>query len=238
MKQAKYIGLFVFLLFVSSCTRTPQDDQSIHYQIAKTRREKAEKAYQERAKHLIIVDAGHGAVDLGAHNSKCIEKNVCLATALLLKKHLTEIGYRVEMTRDTDKFIPLKDRVRFANGNHADLFISIHFNAAKNHSAQGIEVFYYHKKDQFRSSLSKRLGQYVITKMIAKTGAESRGVKHGNFCVIRDTQMPAILVEGGFITNAKEVKLLNDKRYLDKLAFAISEGVDRFMIERSNNRNT
>jgi len=177
---------------------------------------------------LIIIDPGHGGFDHGSHSKVCEEKKICLSTSLILKNYLNALGFRVELTRSKDVFIPLKERASMANQAKCALFISVHYNAAKNKNAHGIEVFYYGKEKSSRAKSSKKLAQCVLAKLLAHTGAISRGVKSGNFCVIRETKMPAILVEGGFITNPKEVRLLSDNYYLEKIAKSIAEGIDKY----------
>ncbi len=232
MKNQISFFLFVFLLLLTSCSQNYQDDEPLSYMGGSSKRYRHTEAWKTNGKYTVVIDPGHGAFDFGAHNKYCCEKNACLTTALLLEKHLREMGYQVVLTRSSDSFVPLKDRAKFANSVHANIFVSIHYNAAKDVSASGIEVYYFQQGDNERSKESKQLAQCVLGKMLSKTGATSRGVKSGNFCVIRETDMPAILVEGGFITNQKEVKLLSDRKYLDKIATAISEGVERYLADR------
>jgi len=177
---------------------------------------------------LIVLDPGHGGYDIGARMSACDEKSLALSTALLTKKHLIDMGYRVIMTRSRDVFMTLEKRVLIANETKSKLFVSIHFNAAKNLTAKGIEVFFCGSQDKIRSDSSKKLASCVLNKMIDKTHAENRGVKDGKFFVIRETKMPAILVEAGFMTHLDELHLLKDIQYRDKLAKGIAEGIDQF----------
>lgn len=180
------------------------------------------------SKQVIFIDPGHGGFDLGARTHGVSEKSLALSTSLLVRKYLKERGYRVIMTRMRDVFIPLNQRSTIANRTKSHLFVSIHFNSAKNTDAHGIEVFYYDSKDKIRSSASRKLARIVQDRLIEKTGARDRGVKGGNFHVIRETQMPAILVEGGFITNEAERHKLNDLNYRDKLASAITDAIDSY----------
>ena len=177
---------------------------------------------------LIIIDPGHGGYDLGARMSACDEKSLALSTALLTKKHLTDMGYRVILTRSRDVFLPLEKRTSIANETKSKLFVSIHYNAARNSVAKGIEVFYYVSADKIRTGASKKLATRVLSKLIDKTVAESRGIKEGNFYVIRETKMPAILVEAGFMTHPEELHRLKDVSYRDKIARGIAEGIDSF----------
>ena len=138
------------------------------------------------------------------------------------------MGYRVILTRNRDLFIPLKERVEIANANKSKLFVSLHFNAAQSTDAKGIEVYYFGKGEPLRIKSSKQLARNVLSKLLQHTGAPSRGVKHGNFLVIRETKMPAILIEGGFITHGEERNLLKSRAYQEEIAKAVAEGIDHY----------
>lgn len=180
------------------------------------------------AKPLIVLDAGHGGKDSGASFGNFLEKRVNIVTALLTKKHLEELGYRVIMTRCKDVFIPLNRRVEIASQVKADIFVSIHFNSSTNRQAEGIEVYYYSSKPLPRNRASQQLANYVLPRLIDQTGANSRGVKIGNFHVIRETIMPAVLIEGGFITNQQERQKMRQRKYLDQIALGIAQGIDHY----------
>ena len=140
------------------------------------------------------------------------------------------MGYATVMTRTKDTFISLDKRAQFANERNPTLFISVHYNSAPSKDAEGIEVFYYQTdKDPARTKESKALAQDVLTKIIAESKARSRGIKHGNFAVIRQTTMPAILVEGGFLTNDDEMNKIKDPAYVKKLAWAMAQGIDNWV---------
>ena len=178
----------------------------------------------------IVVDAGHGGTDHGARgrNPYCEEKRLTLLTARLVKKYLSQLGYHVIMTRSSDDTIPLEQRVSIANKADTDLYVSVHFNSARTPSAQGIEVFFCEKSTPRRVNASRRAAELVLNRVIRRTLAVSRGVKKANFYVIRETVMPAILVEGGFISNPQERSLLKDPEYLEKIARGIADGVDTY----------
>lgn len=180
----------------------------------------------------VILDVGHGGTDLGARAKPpyCEEKKLCLQTARMVKQHLSQLGYHVVMTRESDAFVSLARRVEIAKQAGGDLFVSIHYNSTRNPIAKGIEVFFFDsKEDRPRANSSKRLADAVLSRVLSRTAAISRGVKRGNFYVIRETSMPAILVEGGFISNPGERSLLRTRDYQDKIAMGIADGIDRFM---------
>lgn len=182
----------------------------------------------QHAKPLVILDPGHGGSDEGAKINFFHEKRITLLTTLALKKRLEEKGYRVILTRGRDVFVSLERRVAIANKTRAVIFVSIHYNASYSKDAKGIEIFYYKGRQALRTQSSKQLADTILRHLIKETLAESRGVKVGNFHVIRETEMPAVLVEGGFMTNKEERILLRDKTYLNKIAFGIAEGIDHY----------
>ncbi|HEY2811495.1 MAG TPA: N-acetylmuramoyl-L-alanine amidase [Rhabdochlamydiaceae bacterium] len=178
---------------------------------------------------LIILDAGHGGTDEGTKVSALKEKRLTLLTALLTKKRLEDMGYRVMLTRGRDIFLSLSKRVTIANKSKATLFVSLHFNSAPSADAQGIEVFYYDSKELWRARASKRLAHCLLYRLLDQTEAVSRGVKMGNYHVIRETDMPSVIVEAGFITNASERQKLKDRAYLERIAVGIAQGIDKYL---------
>lgn len=179
----------------------------------------------------IVIDPGHGGHNLGAHmsNPYCEEKRFTLLTARLISKYLTQLGYRVVMTRAADTFVSLSRRVEIANHSHGDLFVSVHFNSSRNPIPHGVEVFFSDTKENHQQvQLSRKLATSVLSRIIRRTQAASRGVKKADFQVIRETQMPSILVEGGFISNAQERSFLKDPRYIEKIARGVVEGIDHY----------
>ncbi len=180
---------------------------------------------------LIVLDAGHGDHDKGAvgADEKTKEKNLTLHTVRLTRSHLQKLGYRVLLTRTKDAFVPLNDRANIANRAGAALFVSIHYNAAENKKASGIEVFVYNgKQPAYRKQESEQLANEVLESLLTFTKAQNRGVKEKNLAVLRETTMPAILIEAGFVTNAEDLKKLQDSRYLNTLAWAIAHGINQY----------
>ncbi len=187
----------------------------------------------------IIIDVGHGGVDRGArgHIPYCEEKKICLLTARLVKKYLDQLGYHVVMTRNTDAFVSLPKRVEIAAQAQANIFVSMHFNSSRSPEAEGIEVFFFDsKEDRVRATASRKLADAVLSRVIRRTSAVSRGVKKGNFYVIRETNMPAVLVEGGFISNPEERALLKSRTYQEKIARGVADGIDHYFKARWKKR--
>jgi N-acetylmuramoyl-L-alanine amidase len=185
----------------------------------------------------IVIDPGHGGGDEGTRslsNPRYHEKYLTLTTSKWVRDYLSQMGYEVLLTRSEDKFIPLLGRSAFANKGDVNLFVSVHFNSAPSREAHGIEVFYYQaEKENSRSKASKELAARVLDKTIVATLAKSRGVKHANFSVIRETHMPAILIEGGFVTNEDEMEKIKDPLYLKRLAWGIAQGIDQYLISKN-----
>jgi N-acetylmuramoyl-L-alanine amidase len=169
----------------------------------------------------IVIDPGHGGVDPGACGGQGIrEKDVVLDVAMRLKDLLEEAGAAVVFTRTDDSFIGLYERSFMANDVMADLFISIHANFNPDSSVHGIEV--YHSPDQ------KNADEYascVLNELVKSTGLKGLGVKTAHFVVIRETQMPSILVELGFLSNFQEEATLNSSEFKDKAAAGILHGI-------------
>lgn len=184
----------------------------------------------------VVIDAGHGGTDRGTRSKSpfCEEKRLCLQTARLIRKYLDQLGYHVVMTRNTDAFVPLAHRVEIASQSMSTIFVSIHYNSARSPLAQGVEVFFCDSKENpSRTFSSKKLAEAVLPSIIRRTGFSSRGVKKGNYYVLRETSMPAIIVEGGFISNPQECTLLKDVDYQEKISKGIADGIDRYFKEKS-----
>lgn len=183
-------------------------------------------------KILVVLDPGHGGSNIGTQTKskpRYQEKSLNLVTAKFVQTYLQQLGFQVMMTRNEDRFLSLNERAEFANENKAILFVSIHYNSAPSPEAEGIEVFFYQSNaNKTRSHTSKKLAQSILKHTLSLTQAKSRGVKHGDYAVIRKTDMPAVLVEGGFFTNPAEMEKLKDPAYIKKLAWGIASGINDF----------
>ncbi|ANZ99219.1 hypothetical protein BFC22_03470 [Carnobacterium divergens] len=204
----------------------------------------------ELAGKKIFVDPGHGGTDPGAVSGGVQEKDLNLSVSLKLQSLLESQGAEVIMSRTTDKFIPLPTISSNANASNADIFVSVHTNSAVA-SASGIETYSYSgtsrsfgmfslELDKQNESLSDgtfstfgidrlirsvKLSEFVQKSMINSTGAVDRGSKKQDFHVIRETNMPAILTEIGFVTNPSERSKLVSNVYQNQLASGISNGI-------------
>ena len=199
----------------------------------------AQKPAKSKSNVFIVVDPGHGGEDFGTHSNtkpKYQEKHLNLSTARLLCSYLNKQGYKTVMTRTDDTFISLDQRAEFANAQKPTLFISVHYNSAPSKEAEGIEVFFYKSDDdKVRTRESRLLAKSILDKVLDNTEAKSRGVKDGNFAVIRKTDMPAVLIEGGFLTNDGEMQKIKDPNYVKKLAWGITQGITAYL-ERTSKK--
>jgi N-acetylmuramoyl-L-alanine amidase len=175
----------------------------------------------------IIVDAGHGGIDLGASGRQGTrEKAINLEVALRLKDLLEGAGAVVLMTRPDDTFISLYERPYQANYLDVDLFISVHTNNHPDRSVKGIEVFYYPSHSE-----SQGLARDILDALTRYTGFIPLGVKTEDFVVIRETQMPSILLELGFLSNFQEESVIMTQEFKENAAWAIFQGILKYCQE-------
>lgn len=175
---------------------------------------------------LICVDPGHGGKDPGAVGPNGLrESDVTLDVSRRLVSLLKTQGHSVVLTHNGDKTwsspnASLAYRVNVANKARADLFVSIHCNAALSPSAHGIETFCYKRGGQ-----GEKYARAIQGELVKSLGLRDRGVKTATFYVLRKTVMPAVLVELGFISNAQEERLLADPSFRQKCAEAIARAI-------------
>jgi len=170
---------------------------------------------------LIIVDAGHGGKDPGTCCGDILEKDINLAVALKLAKKLNEGGARVMMTRTEDVEIDLEERARMANQEKADIFISVHCNYYEDSAEiKGLECYY--KED---SAEGEELANRILEEFEGTDKVVNRGVKTANYRVLRKTDMQAVLVELGYMSNPEECRKLTKEDYQELLAERIAAGI-------------
>src|SRR5437868_5171429 len=173
----------------------------------------------DRPSTVVVIDAGHGGFDRGGiPGQRVAEKTMTLDVAQRLEAVLTAYGYRVVMTRDSDVFVPLGTRVAIANSYRNAIFVCIHFNAARRGSASGIETYFY-------SSQSLGLASAIHYYVAGGAPSANRGVRRRGFYVLRNTRIPSVLVECGFLTNPTEASYAQNSSYRQKLALEIAHGV-------------
>ena len=174
---------------------------------------------------IIVLDPGHGGSDFGAVLGSRRESDDTLKLALEVKKLLEAQGQQVIMTRSTDIFVSLSERSAISNRNNADLFVSIHRNASSSSAANGVENFVF----TTAPTSTVRAAFDVLDEVVTVGVQNNRGVKRGNFAVLRSTHAPAMLLEMGFITNIRDNELFDQNLYA--YATAIARGIMQSLSE-------
>ena len=198
--------------------------------------------------HTVVLDAGHGGEDNGSRSVSGQEKEYTLDVIKDLKKSLEAKGLNVVLTRDSDVYLPLEVRADLANHASDSIFVSVHFNSSADASAKGVEVYAMTPcgaastsdaaaaPDQFKptpgndfDNVSLALAACVQHSVLGHMAADTdRGVKRARFAVLRLTHAPAILIEGGFLSNGLEGREIADPAWRETLAEAIATGVRSF----------
>jgi N-acetylmuramoyl-L-alanine amidase len=169
----------------------------------------------------VVIDPGHGGHDRGGHWGKVYEKHLALDTAVRLEATLKRMGYQTVMTRRSDYFISLPQRVRTGNQYKNAIFVSIHYNYTWKEQVSGLETFYYSRAGQ-------TLARYVQSSLVRHTRTVDRSAKFSRFYVLRNSKLPAILVEGGFVSNEKERNRMKSAYFRESIARGIAEGIQRY----------
>lgn len=174
-------------------------------------------------KKYICIDAGHGGKDSGAVNptNGRMEKNDTLNISLKIKSVFERNGIKVLLTRNSDTYPSLKERTNLANKEKVTVFISIHRNSFTNKTAKGVEIWKYKKTPLSTNTLA----EHVLNGLIEVGVSNNRGVKKGDYHVLRDTNMDAILIELGFINNDVDNSLydINMDKYSEEIVKRICE---------------
>jgi N-acetylmuramoyl-L-alanine amidase len=167
----------------------------------------------------VVVDAGHGGKDSGAYRRYGPpEKMVALDVAQRLNRKLRESQLKTVMTRDSDVFIPLNDRVAIENAQKNAIFVSIHFNDSRSRGVHGFETYYH-------SGASFDLANGIQEKLMTVPNSKNGGVHTANFRVLRLATCPAVLVECGYLSNRSEGNQARDWEYRELLADRIAEAI-------------
>jgi len=190
--------------------------------------------------HIVMLDPGHGGYDPGAiTNQGVYEKYINLQIAQKVKEMLGPSGIGVFLTREEDidyvpdgakgkttkKQIDLNRRIDMAKEANADVFVSVHVNATATGQESGAETFYH-----YESESGKRLAELVQQELIKIPGMNRRIAKPGDFYIIKNTSMPAVIVEVGYLSSMKEQKKLQQSWYQEQLARAIAKGIANFFV--------
>jgi N-acetylmuramoyl-L-alanine amidase len=174
---------------------------------------------------VIVVDAGHGGFDSGTRGRTYLEKTLTLRSALELTPLLQRAGAKVILTRNTDVYLTLAQRVNISNYNKANAFISLHYNAYSSTSTGVLSFYYNYAKDA-------ALAQNIQSKLAAQTKLRNLGARYGNYQVLRNNTQPAVLVELGFLSNPIEEKLVATSTYQRNAAQGIYNGIFMYFLNR------
>ncbi|AJS58112.1 N-acetylmuramoyl-L-alanine amidase family protein [Paenibacillus sp. IHBB 10380] len=175
-------------------------------------------------KKIVVIDAGHGNQDPGATGiTGKREKDFNLAVALKVEKLLKkEPNIEFVLTRSNDTFLELKQRVKIANDLKADVFVSIHANSSGSSVATGTETYYQRES-------SKSFANIMHKYLVKATGLKDRGVRYGNFHVIRETKMAAVLLEVGYLSNKNDESALFNETFQNNVAEGVVKGIKEYL---------
>ncbi|EAE1347837.1 N-acetylmuramoyl-L-alanine amidase [Listeria monocytogenes] len=172
----------------------------------------------------IVIDPGHGGNDPGAKGANgTIEKEMTLKTAKQLKQKLESRGAKVILTRNSDKYVSLKGRTNIAAENNADVFISIHFDSLEDTSkgVSGQTTYYYDNSD-------KSLAESINTTLGKDLPTSNRGARVGDYYVVRENSQPAVLLELGYLSSAKDERNINSASYRSQIADSVTDGLANY----------
>ena len=196
----------------------------------------------------VVLDPGHGGHDKGQVSRYGAEKDFALDVARKLRPILQAKGFKVIMTREGDYFVPLEVRAKIANSARNSIFVSIHFNATNDDpNATGFEIFsftprgapstadgtvtassVYMQPGSSVDAQSMALSACIYHSLLGQLREYDRGIKRARFAVLRLTKVPAVLIEGGFLTERGESKLISNKDWRAKFAGAIGVGIENY----------
>ncbi len=203
----------------------------------------------------VVLDPGHGGQDSGAMCGSVMEKDLTLDVARRIDRLLGSEGIATLMTRIGDTYVPLADRAALGNRVRDSIFVSIHFNEDNKPVATGVETYYAAHQVAARSVLaswlpfltrlppespkpeSQSLAGFIQEALVARTRSVDRGTQAKQFFVIANVTSPAVLIEGGFLTNKEDVSKLTSEDYRDQIAAAVADGILRYreaMSQRSS----
>jgi N-acetylmuramoyl-L-alanine amidase len=204
---------------------------------------------------VVVLDPGHGGKDSGAVCGGVLEKDLTLDVARRIERLLDSEGVATLMTRLGDTYVSLADRAAFGNRVRGCIFVSIHFNEDNKPVATGVETYYAAHQITAGSFLaswlpflwrplsespnpeSQNLAGLIQEALVARTRAADRGTQARQFFVIANVTAPAVLIEGGFLTNKEDISRLASEDYRDQMAAAISDGILRYR-EAATQRQT
>lgn len=201
-------------------------------------RETVSTFYMPVSKKVVVIDAGHGGFDPGKIGMGDIyEKDINLAIALKLQKYLEQNGATVIMTRTEEgalsgiKKEDMNRRKEIINSGKGDILISIHQNSYPEESVRGAQVFYYNDESE-----SSDLADYIQNefKNISEYENKRSAKANSDYYILRETNLPSVIIECGFLTNMEELNLLNSDDYQEKVAWSIYKGIINYFNKEEN----
>jgi N-acetylmuramoyl-L-alanine amidase len=205
---------------------------------------------------VVVLDPGHGGQDSGAMCGAVLEKDLTLDVARRIDRLLNSEGIATLMTRVGDSYVSLADRAAFANRARKSIFVSIHFNEDNQPVASGVETYYAGHQITAGSFLaswlpflwrplsdspnpeSQNLAGLIQEALVARTRSIDRGTQARQFFVIANVTSPAVLIEGGFLTNKEDISKLATEDYRDQIAAAVADGILRYRDAASQRKST
>ncbi|WP_214741494.1 N-acetylmuramoyl-L-alanine amidase [Exiguobacterium sp. s48] len=178
---------------------------------------------------VIVLDPGHGGKDPGATNGSLYEKTIVLDVTKRVEAYLrSKYNYTVRLTRSTDVYLTLDERVAAAKSLRGDLFVSVHVNAAGSSAAKGLETYY--SSQSAHSARSRVLASNIQSNLTGKmSGMSNRGVKTANYYVITYNTVPSALVELGFISSPTDLTYLRSNTSRQQMAEGVAEGIAKYV---------
>ena len=178
---------------------------------------------------IIVLDPGHGGVDGGTKSvAGTSEKTLTLATAQAVKQKLQNAGANVILTRTSDFFVPLQQRPSISKENHADAFISFHYNWVDDPTVNGVLGFYY------RQTKDSLLASTILNEVAKSTGLNNDGSKFGNLEVLRNNSQPSTLIELGFLSNQQEDAVVESDAFRENVAQGVYQGLLEYFQSKKN----
>lgn len=220
---ARFLVLSVLILFCAGILRMGIWLLEHHAAVEETFEgaRSIEPVERKPGSRLIVLDAGHGGRDQGTSAGEILEKEINLSVVKKLAEELEDAGATVILTREEDVKIGLEERAAFANQNEADIFISLHCNYCEDDAGvQGLECYYREGSDDGRI-----LAEQIVQSVETEDGIKNRGTRTADFRVLRRTDMPAVLIEMGYLSNKTERERMADETYQKLLAEKIAEGI-------------
>src|SRR5438067_9107117 len=224
--------------------------------VGKIKSRTAKRSAASKPIAVVVLDPGHGGQDSGAMCGSVMEKDLNLDVTRRVDRLLNSEGIAALMTRVGDTYVSLADRAAFANRVRNCIFVSIHFNEDNKPVASGVETYYAAHQITAGSFLaswlpflwrplsdspnveSQNLARFVQEALVARTRAVDRGIQTRQFFVIANVTPPAVLIEGGFLTNKEDISKLASEDYRDQIAAAVADGILRYRDAARQRRST